>query len=186
MNEIETLVHAYASFVQLPWTQSLSGAEKIWFAVYEPAQERRLRFRMEEFAEATRQAGHSWTLFDLTNIFAEWMAQQEYHEAYFALPEHMTIALNSFIQHASEQLIQVLTASEVDANTVVAVLGLASLFGLTYGSTTATILNAVAPSVRGRLLVFFPGQRNGPTYRLLDARDGWNYLAVPITGEGGK
>ena len=33
----------------------------------------------------------------------------------------------------------------------------------------------------GRLLVFFPGSREGNVYKLLDAREGWNYLATPIT-----
>jgi hypothetical protein len=33
----------------------------------------------------------------------------------------------------------------------------------------------------GRLLVFFPGSRDGNVYKLLDAREGWNYLATPIT-----
>ena len=31
------------------------------------------------------------------------------------------------------------------------------------------------------LSIFFPGQYEQNNYRLLDARDGWNYLAVPIT-----
>jgi hypothetical protein len=35
--------------------------------------------------------------------------------------------------------------------------------------------------VRGRLVGFFPGQYEQNNYRLLDARDGWNYLAVPIS-----
>jgi len=36
--------------------------------------------------------------------------------------------------------------------------------------------------LEGRLLVFFPGEHHpeNHTYRLLDARDGWNYLAVPL------
>jgi hypothetical protein len=38
----------------------------------------------------------------------------------------------------------------------------------------------VQDRVAGRLLVFFPGQREGNNYRLFDARDGWNYLALPI------
>ena len=37
--------------------------------------------------------------------------------------------------------------------------------------------------IRGRLLVFFPGAYENNNYRLLDARKGWNYLAVPITSE---
>ena len=31
------------------------------------------------------------------------------------------------------------------------------------------------------LVVFFPGQKDDNNYRLLDARDGWNYMAVGIT-----
>ena len=38
----------------------------------------------------------------------------------------------------------------------------------------------------GRLLVFFPGEVEGNNYRLLDARDGWNYLATPITADKGR
>jgi hypothetical protein len=30
------------------------------------------------------------------------------------------------------------------------------------------------------LLVFFPGEQEGNTYRLLDAQNGWGYLATSI------
>jgi len=56
--------------------------------------------------------------------------------------------------------------------------GLGSLFGIT---SVSALIEAVAGNIRGRLLVFFPGHYEGNNYRLLDARDGWNYLAVPIT-----
>ncbi len=71
-----------------------------------------------------------------------------------------------------------LTAPDVDSDTVVALVGVASLFGLVRASE---VLDKVTQSIQGRLLVFFPGQHEGSNYRLLDARDGWNYLAVPIT-----
>ena len=70
----------------------------------------------------------------------------------------------------------------IGAASLLAVLGLGSLFGLTRASS---LFEAVAPDIRGRLLAFFPGQHDGSNYRLLDARDGWNYLAVPITADGG-
>jgi hypothetical protein len=35
----------------------------------------------------------------------------------------------------------------------------------------------------GYLLVFFPGEWEGKTFRFLDARAGWNYLATPILSE---
>ena len=44
-------------------------------------------------------------------------------------------------------------------------------------------MEAVTDCIGGRLLVFFPGEREGSNYRLLDARDGWNYLATPITAQ---
>ena len=91
----------------------------------------------------------------------------------------MDLALQDFASFVSQQIVDALIAPGVDTNTVVAVSGLASLFGLTLASA---IFETVAPSIRGRLLVFFPGQHDGSNYRFLDARDGWNYLAVPITG----
>jgi hypothetical protein len=42
----------------------------------------------------------------------------------------------------------------------------------------------VEGDIRGRLVIFFPGEYDSNNYRLLDARDGWNYLAVPITLHG--
>ena len=70
------------------------------------------------------------------------------------------------------------------SNTVVAVLGVGALFGF---ARISQVLKIVEADIRGRLVVFFPGQFERNNYRLLDARDGWNYLAVPITlhGEGG-
>ncbi len=183
MNEIEGLLKAYERFLQLPWDRTLAGPQKIWFAIYEPAQERRLRLRLPEFEVVTKTAGHSWSHFDLTDLFAMWMAQHEYHEAYFEQPEDMDLALHDFTNFVSQQIIDALIFPNVDANMVVAISGVASLFGLTYASA---IFETVAPSIRGRLLVFFPGQHDGSNYRFLDARDGWNYLAVPITGIEGN
>ena len=40
--------------------------------------------------------------------------------------------------------------------------------------------------IRGRLALFFPGDVDNNNYRLLDARDGWNYLAIPITLHHGE
>ena len=55
------------------------------------------------------------------------------------------------------------------------------------GSRICTrFLKAVEPLIRGRVVVFFPGSHDQNTYRLLDARDGWNYMATPITGLASK
>jgi hypothetical protein len=183
MSEIESLLHAYEEFVRLPWDRALSGPEKVWFVIYDPAHERRLRLRIPDFEMATKKAGHPWAQVDLTDTFAQWMAQHDYREAYFEQPEDMELALQEFTQDVTELLREKLTAPEVDEKTVVAVVGVASLFGLTRAST---VLEDVNSAIRGRLLVFFPGRRDGSNYRLLDARDGWNYLAIAITANDRK
>ena len=60
---------------------------------------------------------------------------------------------------------------------MVAVSGVAGLFGF---AKVSSVIEKVVPKVRGRLVVFFPGEHEDNNYRLLDARDGWNYLAIPI------
>ena len=178
MNEIERLLHAYDQFVRIPWDRSLAGAQKVWFAIYDPAQERRLRLRVPDFEVATRNAGHDWVLFDLTDSFAHWLAEHDYRDAYFEDPEAMELALEDFAALIADQLLATLTGPTGGDQTVVAVSGLAALFGLTRASK---LLRSVDAAIRGRMLVFFPGQHDGSNYRLLDARDGWNYLAVPIS-----
>ena len=43
------------------------------------------------------------------------------------------------------------------------------------------LIGRVEESIPGRLLVFFPGEYRQNVYRFMDARDGFNYMAVPIT-----
>jgi len=69
-----------------------------------------------------------------------------------------------------------------DEDDVVAVSGVASLYGF---MKVSRLMEMVERTIRGRLLVFFPGEYEDNNYRLLDARDGWNYHAVPITAAGG-
>lgn len=178
MSKIDLLLKAYERFVNLPWQQNLSGREKVWFCIYDPRDERRLRARLPEFEMATRNAGHGWVLRDITAKFEEWMAANEYRESYFAEPGLLTPALDTFLDDLAEQLH--MEAEAVDMNTIFAVLGVGALFGIT---RVSTLVEHIAGSIKGRLLVFFPGTRDGSNYRLLDARDGWNYLAVPIEAE---
>ena len=179
MSEIEDLLSRYERYVRLPWDHKLAGAQKVWFARYDPGQERRLRLRIGEFQTATTDAGHMWRLVDITDSFAEWMTNHEYKDAYFEHPEDLELALVDFSDFAAERVRQELKHPGVDENTVVAVLGLASLFGLI---RVAELIAKVDSEIPGRLLAFFPGQRDGSNWRLLNARDGWNYHAVPIEG----
>lgn len=181
MTAIERLCDAYRRLLTLPWSSATAGPERVWMAIYQPQQERRLGLRLGEFETATHAAQHRWRHIDLTNTFPRWMATHPYREAYFASPDDMQMALADFAAFLRNLLAQQL--ADADDNTVVAVSGAASLFGL---ASVSRLIEQVAPAVRGRLLVFFPGSREANNYRLLDARDGWNYLATPIeANEGG-
>ena len=183
MSEIEGLLKAYERFVRLPWDPGLAGPQKVWFAIYDPVQERRLRLRLSDFEVATKRANHQWHLVDLTETFATWMANHEYREAYFEQPADMDLALEEYVDFVVSQLKLTFTSPELSNDSLVALLGVSSLFGL---ARVSTVVEKIVPDIRGRLLVFFPGQVEGNNYRLLDARDGWNYLAVPITSSEEK
>ena len=186
MARIEELVTAYKNHIGTAWQRNLAGPQKTVFVVYPKTDERRLRARLEDFEVVTKQAGHGWRLFDFTTTFARWMAATDYREVYFEEPADLAMKLRSdFLKHAAGELRAVLTGTGVDDSAVVAVCGVACLFGF---ARVSLILKEVEHSIQGRLVLFFPGEFENNNYRLLDARDGWNYLAVPITlhtgGEG--
>lgn len=184
MGVIDDLAAAYKRFVRLPWDRQLAPPQKVWFAIYEPDQERRLRLRIQEFELATREAGHRWVHHDLTDAFAEWMAAHEYREAYFEDPDALEPELShGFGNYLVERITAVLTDPQVADGTVVALSGIGSLFGLT---RVSALIERVAPRIRGRLLVFFPGRQEGSNCRHFDAHDGRNYLAVSITANDGR
>jgi hypothetical protein len=78
------------------------------------------------------------------------------------------------VEHTRAQIAQ---ASD---NDVVAISGVGALFGV---CSVSKVVEQAAPAVKGRLAVFFPGEVEDNNYRLLDARDGWNYMAHAITGD---
>ena len=181
MSRIEQLAAMYRDQVSAPWPRTLAGAQRVMMIVYEKEHERALRARMQEFEHATRDAGHAWKLVDCTGWFAEWMVEADYREEYFEDPSTLTIKLPAeFGKHAVRRLGAELEAA--DDNTVVGVMGIASLFGFLHVSE---LVRGCEQAIRGRLLVLFPGTKDGDNYRLLDARDGWNYLAQAITLHGG-
>jgi hypothetical protein len=178
MTKTKSLLDAYECFVNLPWQDNLSGSERIWFCIYEPKDERRIRMRLSEFGNVTKKAGHNWQQLDLTYSFEDWMVNNEYREAYFENPKLLSTAIDLFTEEWVIKVKKSLQAS--DPNTVLALVGIGSLFGITH---TSSLIEEVNDHISGRLLVFFPGTRADSNYRLLDARDGWNYLAIPIEAE---
>ncbi len=183
MGRIEELAARYRGHIGAPWQRNLAGDQKTIFVVYPKTDERKLRARLELFEMATTLTGHRWRLVDLTDAFSRWMAVTDYRDVYFEEPEALAMKLRSdFVQCAAGRLRGALAADGVDDDTVIAVQGVACLFGFT---RVSLVLKEVVKDIRGRLVVFFPGEYEDNNYRLLDARDGWNYLAVPITLHNG-
>lgn len=184
MSYVDELLDAYRRFVSLPWQTNLAGAQRVWMAVYPPEHERRIRLYLPEFKVATEQANHAWALIDVTTNFERWMAGHRYRDEYFESPDLLETALPQFFDDlATEVREQIQEHTEPDG--VVGLLGAGALFGLGHSVKVSALLNKVNDAVAGRLLVFFPGEHEGNSYRLLDARDGWNYLAIPITPKDG-
>lgn len=177
MSRIDELANRYGAHISVPWQQGLPGANRVVLLVYEKEAERQLRGKLGEFEQRTRSAGHGWHLVDLTTAFATWMGGMKYRDAYFETPEDLRLKLDTnFLRHVADRITEQLKAA--DENDVVAVLGAGSLFGFL---RVSDVIKEVEPKINGRLVVFFPGQKDGNNYRLLDARDGWNYMAVGIT-----
>jgi len=182
MPRIEDLAELYGQHIATPWQRTVAGAQRVIMVVYDKELERVLRARKGEFETRTRAAGHDWHEVDLTTAFATWLAMGEYRDAYFESPEDLQLKLDAeFPECVADRIRAVLSRDDVGENSVVAVFGVASLFAFTRMSQ---VLKLVEGDVRGRLVVFFPGQYEQNNYRLLDARDGWNYMAVPITIHG--
>ena len=181
-SKVAKLAAAYKQHLSVPWQAGLAAIQRVIFAVYYKTDELRLRANVGEFELATQQAGKKWLLIDLTNAFPLWMAAQEYRDAYFESPEdlagYQAGELSEFVASLTAELKGRLDA-EAGADTVVALLGVGALFGL---ARVSSVVEGIKESVPGRLLVFFPGEHHpeNHAYRLLDARDGWNYLAVPL------
>ncbi len=181
-SKVSKLVAVYRQHLSVPWQPGLAAIQRVIFAVYDKADELRLRANTDEFALATQQAGKRWLLLDLTNAFPDWMAAQEYRDAYFESPEdlagYQTGELTEFISDLNAKL-KARISAETGPDTVVALLGVGTLFGL---GRVSSVVEGIKEAIEGRLLVFFPGEHHpeNHSYRLLDARDGWNYLAVPL------
>ena len=185
MSYVEDLIASYGRQVSLPWANHVAPPQRIWMAVYPPEYERKVRLHVPEFETTTLRENRSWALVDITNAFESWMAHHEYAQTYFEEPELLETAMPSFFDHLVRVVRTELEAHQ-DANGVIALLGAGTLFGLGDTVKVSALVSAVSSSVNGRLLVFFPGNHEHNSYRLLDARDGWDYLATPITAEGAK
>lgn len=181
MNRISRLIEAYGRYISIPWQPELAPIQRVIYCVYNAVDELRLRATIGEFELATKDGSHGWFIFDLTNSFATWLAQQKYANSYFVRPSLLSTLMHRYQEKIVADFTTFLAHANPGDSDVVAVTGVGSLFGLL---KVSGVVEDLAPLVAGRLVVFFPGAiPEKDNYRLFDAYDGWNYLAVAITAD---
>jgi hypothetical protein len=65
-----------------------------------------------------------------------------------------------------------------DSEMVVSVIGIGALYGFL---KISELIRAVETAINGRMVIYFPGAKDGNNYRMFDAHDGWNYMANGIS-----
>ena len=178
MSRMTDLVDAYAADLKLSWNSRLSGGERVRMLVYPPDMERAMRAALPKLELATGQAGHGWSVIDITDEFGTWVAGHRHAEAFFEEPSELTPAI---AEKYKVELVAMLRneLSAAPENDVVAVVGIGSIFPFL---SAAGVIKSIDEVVTGRLLVLFPGTHDpdNHSFRLLDARDGFDYRARVI------
>lgn len=175
MTSFDDILAAYAKTVQLPWAADTPPVGRVWIVWYDKSLQRRFTGRLGDFETATLKAGRGWRQVDLSLKFGRWIAQHELFDALLRQPKEIRGLLPDFETALVADVKEAL--GNCDPNGVLAINGCGALFGV---ASVSTLIARVSDFIPGRLLIGFPGKHAGGVYRLLDARDGWNYHAIPI------
>lgn len=175
MNSFDDILASYARQVQLPWAADVPAAGRVWIVWYDKSAQRRFTSRLGDFEALTLKAGRRWHQLDLTHWFGGWIARHELFGALVLQPKEIRGLLPEIEMALAEKVKDAMRRCPSDG--VFAINGCGALFGL---ARVSALIGGVADCIPGRLLIGFPGKHVGGVYRLLDARDGFNYHAIPI------
>jgi len=183
MNRIDQLLENYRRHIQMPLQYGLPASQRVWFAVYPADDERRLINRIDDFEMVTKEAGHPWVRIDLKGSLVRWFSSIDEEELaeWFRNPDDIELyARSEWKEFLAEYFRKEIANVRTPEDTIFALTGLMELYDFLHVSD---LIESLEKSFPGFLLVFFPGEKEANTYRFLDARTGWNYLAVPILSE---
>ena len=185
MARIDQLLASYRRYASLPFKANLPLSQRVWFLVYPPEEERRILTRLDEFEIATKDVGRGWHCIELTGAFADWIDTFDEDERADVVgdPEvvvdYAATQFRDFVASRVAKSVDLVAVSD-RANTIFAITGLMELYDFVHVSAVVEVLPSDFPGI---VFVFFPGEREDNTYRFLNVRDGWDYLAVPIVPE---
>ena len=180
MSRVKRLIDNVAAHLRTPWQAAAAPGQRVVFAVYPPEDERHLRLHLRGLREAVTASDHGYHAFDLEHTFGHWLGGQKYAERYFRQPHLLGARSGRYLDYIEEQFSLSLKPADLTPDHVVCLHGVGSVFKQL---SVKELVDRLAPLVPGRLLVLFPGSYAHQNYRLLNAYDGWNYLAVPITSD---
>lgn len=179
ISKVDSLLNNYENVLKEPWNKKLAGQEKVWFLVYDPVEQRKIALRIGDFERVTIKNNRNWIEVDLQPCFPEWMLGKEYRDQYFKQPEYIQDQIESgFKDFIINRISKAFETAEDPENTITAITNVSAMFGFL---KLSDILKEIYPLIKGRILIFFPGEYQNNHFRLMDARDGWSYLARPIT-----
>jgi hypothetical protein len=183
MSSLERLFENYDRLIALPLADRLPPAQRVWFVVYSPEQERRIRFLWSEFKIRAEKHGKEWQQIDVTDLVPEWIAAQGTHGAAY-LKNPASLDEQTIQEGLSELLIERISSLALTPSTLCVLVGLSGLFGF---ASVSSLVKSIQDHdlIPGRLVCFFPGSRDQNSFHFMNARDGWNYHALPITDEEG-
>jgi len=177
MSKIYQLLEKFEGIINEPWPKGLSGQEKVWFLIFDPMDLRKMKLKLGEFEIAAKNANKEWHEISLKTKFSKWLANHEYREAFFEDPKYLADSLQyDFREYLEETILAELKINNKE-NTLVVLKDVSSIFGVI---RLSEIVNFLSNHINGRLMILFPGEFINNQYRLMDARDGWDYLARPI------
>lgn len=185
MARLDTLLANYKRHLAVPLRPGLPLSQRVWFCVYPPEEERRLQTFIENFQMVTTEASLGWKQINLGGSFANWLDTFEPEERDEIKNDQELVesyAKKGFCRYLAQEVSK--QAAEVPADqaprTVFALTGLMDLYDFI---DVSSVIDTLSKDFQGLLAVFFPGERDGTSYRFLNARTAWDYLAVPITCE---
>ena len=93
MGKIEQLAEKYKQHISLPWQQTVAGAQRVIMVVYDKELERSLwpGRRHSRWPRGTRVTSGLRSM--SRTLSPQWMAREEYRDAYFESPEDLQLKL---------------------------------------------------------------------------------------------